>query len=565
MRKVYTSIVSVVFVAALSLCAAVYEIGPQKPYEKIGNVPWGALLPGDSVLIHYRSEPYKEKWVICLKGTANDPIVISGVADNQGQLPVIDGNEAVTDTQFNFWNEERGLIKIGGANNPADIMPEYIVLQNLDIQSAREGYTFTGRYGITNYFKNAAAVYIEKGEHITIRNCVLRDCGNGLFSASQSKDVLVEACYIYDNGHEDSIYEHNNYTESQGITFQYNRFGPLRDGCLGNNLKDRSSGCVIRYNWIEGGNRQLDLVQSDHQHIVFDPAYAKTFVYGNTLIEPDKAGNSQICHYGGDDYDSLQNFRKGMLYFYHNTIVSTRSNNTTLLRLSSDDESADVRNNSIYVTASGSHLAIVDSAGKAIDLRNNWLNTGWVKSHTDQNANVNDSGSNITGAEPGFLNFAKQDFRLLVTSPCKSGATMPAQECIAEHSPKLEYVKHQSYKDRYADAVPDIGAFECDPNMDSKFHPVKNTLKAPATWCSPNPFTHSTVLHITMPDMRNSEVVIYNNAGQVVRTIRANSYLLNYLTWDGRDNAGGFLPGGLYYYYTYGITTVAGGRIILIR
>ena len=151
----YNCLIAILFLPLVnfSVKAINYEVGPQKPYNEIGRVPWKTLAPGDSVLIYYKDIPYKEKWVICNKGTAENPIVVSGVPSNQGVLPVIEGNEAVTDTQFNYWNEERGLIKIGGANSPPDTMPEYIIVQNLDIKSAREGYTFTGRYGITNYFK----------------------------------------------------------------------------------------------------------------------------------------------------------------------------------------------------------------------------------------------------------------------------------------------------------------------------------------------------------------------------------------------------------------------------
>ena len=80
-----------------------------------------------------------------------------------------------------------------------------------------------------------------------MRNCALHDCGNGFFASSQSSDVIVEGCQIYDNGIEGSIYEHNNYTEARGIIFQFNHFGPLRTGCPGNNLKDRSAGwCEVQ-------------------------------------------------------------------------------------------------------------------------------------------------------------------------------------------------------------------------------------------------------------------------------------------------------------------------------
>jgi len=45
-----------------------------------------------------------------------------------------------------------------------------------------------------------------------------------------TKDLLVEGCDLYDNGIENSLYQHNVYTEALGITFRYNRLGPLRAG-----------------------------------------------------------------------------------------------------------------------------------------------------------------------------------------------------------------------------------------------------------------------------------------------------------------------------------------------
>ena len=69
---------------------------------------------------------------------------------------------------------------------------------------------------------------------------------------------------------------------------------------LGNNLKDRSAGLVVRYNWLEGGNRLLDLVESDFPSYYENPSYRNTYVYGNVLVEQD-GGNSQVIHYGGDN------------------------------------------------------------------------------------------------------------------------------------------------------------------------------------------------------------------------------------------------------------------------
>src|SRR5690606_4653520 len=121
---------------------------------------------------------------------------------------------------------------------------------------------------------------------------------------------VIRGNHLFGNGNVDSIYEHNSYTESKGITFEFNHYGALCDGCLGNNLKDRSSGTHIRYNWIENGNRQLDLVDSDHDELTSDTDYLDTYVYGNLLIEAEGEGNRQIIHYGGDG-ESLDTYRKG--------------------------------------------------------------------------------------------------------------------------------------------------------------------------------------------------------------------------------------------------------------
>jgi hypothetical protein len=148
-------------------------------------------------LIYWRSTPYKEKWVICRQGTQAAPITVRGVPGPAGELPVIDGNGATTRSALNYWNETRAVIKIGGANVPADTLPKFITLENLDIRSARPPYTFVAANGSTQaYANNASSIYVEKGENITVRNCIIHDSGNGFFVASSdalaSRNILVE-------------------------------------------------------------------------------------------------------------------------------------------------------------------------------------------------------------------------------------------------------------------------------------------------------------------------------------------------------------------------------------
>src|SRR5712692_6923453 len=426
------------------LAAATYEVGPGKSLAAIADVSWATLAAGDTVLIHWRPEPYKEKWVICRQGTAEAPITLRGVPGPEGQLPVIDGDGATTPAPLNFWNEVRGVIKIGGANIPPDTMPRYITIESLDIRSGRPPFTFTGRAHVTEtYAINAAAIYIEKGENIIIRGSILHDSGNGLFIGSAnpnvSRDILIERNYIYDNGNTGSGFEHNSYTEALGIVFQFNHYGPLRAGANGNNLKDRSAGLVVRYNWIESGNRELDLVDAGDVVLLSDPHYRETRVYGNILIEPDGAGNRQIVHYGGDSA-ATANYRKGTLFFYNNTVVSTRTDRTTLFRLSTNEQRSESRNNIFYATAGGRTVSLLDADG-AIELSHNWIQPGWVRSFGDFRGAVSDDGTMMEGASPGFLSEAEQDYRLAPESSAVDAGT-PVGELA------WQYVKHQSGEPR---------------------------------------------------------------------------------------------------------------------
>lgn len=441
----------------LPSAAVDYHVGPHQALAEIEQVPWESLNAGDTVNIHWRSEPYRSKWVLCRQGTAGNPISVRGISNESGELPVIDGIDAKTRGQLNFWNEDRGVIKIGGANNPPDTMPRHITIENLDIRSGRPPYRFTGRHGETPYRSNAASVYIEKGEHIVVRGCVLRDSGNGLFIGGDVKHAMIDSCYIYDNGIEGSIYEHNTYTTASGLVYQFNRFGKLRTGCLGNNLKDRSAGLVVRYNWIEDGNRQLDLVDSSGHDPSVD--YHTTLVYGNVLIEHDGEGNSQIVHYGGDS-GSTGRYRKGTLYFYHNTVVSYRGGNTTLFRLSTNDESVECWNNILYVTAPGSRFALINDAGAAVFHRN-FIKPNWTVSHSGSiSGTVTVMADTIAGENPYFTDIDKKDFFLDDRSLCVDQAIPLPFPALSDHAVRYQYLPHRTFGQRPLDHRLDIGAFE---------------------------------------------------------------------------------------------------------
>jgi hypothetical protein len=328
-----------------------------------------------------------------------------------------------------------------------------------------------------NYINNAASIYVEKGEHIIIRNCILDDSGNGLFVGSSdpypSRDFLIEGNYIHDNGNVGSAFEHNNYTEALGIVFQYNRFGPLRAGTQGNSLKDRSAGLVVRYNWIEGGNREMDLVDAEDSNVIAtDPSYHSTFVYGNVIIEPTNDGNSQLIHYGGDS-GTTTIYRKGTLYLYNNTLVSNRTDHTTLLRLSTNGETCDFRNNIVYPNLAGNTIALLDDAG-VLNLTHNWFKPGKVSTFGTLDGVINDDGTSVTGSSPGFTDVTNQDYHLAAGSAAINAGAALLPAVLPANAPVMQYHKHQAGDPRPMDATLDMGAYEystavsrCDLNADT--------------------------------------------------------------------------------------------------
>jgi hypothetical protein len=393
---------------------------------------------------------------------------VRGVPGPNGERPVLDGDGATTRAQLDYYSRDRGVIKIGGSSVPfadgINVMPQWLVIENLEIRGARPPNTYRAPNGnLESYSKPASSIYLEFGENVTVRNCDLHDNGNGFFAFSSdeiaTRNLLMEANYIHDNGNVGSNFEHNVYVEAIGVTYQYNHFGPPLPGAGGNNLKDRSAGLVVRYNWIEGSNRQLDLVDAEDSSIVrAHPRYAATHVYGNVLIEHPNSGNNDIVYYGGDS-GVPQNYRKGTLHFYANTVVSDRTDNTRLFRMATNSESTDARNNVAYVTAAGGNLKVLDDYGK-LKLSQNWFKTGWSPFNVGNPHGTIINNGTVTGSSPEFVSLAGQDFHLMSSSPCiDEGAPLNAK-VLPNHNVVREYVKHQQNAPRAVNGPFDIGAYE---------------------------------------------------------------------------------------------------------
>jgi len=439
------------------VAAAEYHVGPGQSRATPDRVPWDALKAGDAVTIHWRAEPYRCKWVLACRGTAEAPITIRGLPGPQGEMPILDGANAITPPALDFWAGERGVIKIGPAGFAQDAVPGHIVIENLDITGARPGNFFASRQGLLAYSDAASSIYVERGDHITVRNCRLHGCANGFFTAFETAEIRLEACRIYDNGVAGSIYQHNSYTESAGMIYEGNYFGPLTADARGNNIKDRSAGLIVRYNWIEGGNRQLDLVDAeDSEEIRSDPRYDRAFVYGNVLIETAGSGNNQVVHFGGDNGPE-ETFRHGPLFFFNNTVISERPDKTCLLRLSTNGVSARVFNNILLTTADGNLLSILDETG-VVELRNNLLRPRWRQSHGDLSGLIRVE-KNVETDDPVVKDIPGRNLGLLQGSPAMDRGTAAPQNYPVER----QFHPSAGSSPRAASGTLDLGAFEYAP------------------------------------------------------------------------------------------------------
>lgn len=363
LQSLFGDQIAVITASAGTGSPQVYDIGPGHAYEDIADLDWSQLGPGDTVNIHYKPGGYHELFQISTRGTADNWITINGVPDPAtGQLPIIDGLEAVLDPQFkSSYAPLHGSGAIVVGTRPGYVSgyrPGYITIQNLQVQRAYAGNdpnTFTDYDGaLKAYTTVGAGIYLYRADHITIRDCIITDNGEGIFGAGQASfdrlmtDITVSSNEIYNNGNLGTNRTHNTYLEAIDTVYEYNHYGPLRAGAGGNGLKDRSVGVVVRGNYIEGGAHELQLPASENQVnlALTIPRYHRAMVYGNVIV--DGPGNvSGPVEYGGETHTALG--RKGVLYLYHNTIV-VQSDKSAVWRvnavgLNSTSETLDARNN----------------------------------------------------------------------------------------------------------------------------------------------------------------------------------------------------------------------------
>ena len=568
-------IIITIIILYTQLFATVYKVGPGQTYTDLGSVPWLTLTAGDTVLIYWKSTPYASKIFVRVSGTEENPIVIKGVPNSNGELPVITGENATTDPQFagyfsSEWTEDLGLFLIHRNVNvePYDddsYKPKHLIFEYLELTGTKPSNTFTDQFGNTRHYNEfSSAIHALESDNLTIRHCKIHDNAQGIFTNSNgntegsiSRNTLIEYNEIWGNGNADEDgTEHNVYIQSAGTVIQFNKFGSLRPGSVGANIKDRSAGTIIRYNWIEGSARILDLVETEDaaEIMMNEPNYHDVYVYGNVIINDLKKDpfGVNLIHFGYDN--SPVEAKRGTLYFYNNTVFLKGDKEDwwyiNLFDIPDDQDTSTTEGtvalyNNIIQREGTTHLQLMRDGGTLTFYENNWVNEDYTPLADGATAQANYVANPILGTDPGFTNTAEEDFTLLDSSPCiNQSGNLPAH-IVNNYPLDKEYVKHANEKDRpLIGSAYDLGAFESNKIVSVRSDiSINNKLELFQNY--PNPFNPTTNIVFTLPSDTNVKLIIVNSLGEEITEIingykKAGFYKYTF------DASG--LPSGVYFY-----------------
>jgi hypothetical protein len=308
-----------------------YDVGGGNNHSaELDGVPWQSLQPGDVVNIYYRAEPYRHKILLSEQGTAANPIVINGVTNASGVRPTIHAANAVS-VNPQEWNDayQSSLIMINKRNMTGTYgeNAEYYEIKNLRLTGVRPSNSYTHNGVTTNYVGFARAIWSAGGQYITVEGMVFEDNGSGIFiqanddPGSLSKAWTVRGSKFENNGNHNR--DHQLYFQAVADPGEFNivegnYFAPPTPGQESiAQLKMRSVGAVVRYNWFNSAHRTLDIVEAqdaipDYMYDHYSQAeilryYRSSYVYGNVFVNDLSANDGQPAarplHIGADSFD----------------------------------------------------------------------------------------------------------------------------------------------------------------------------------------------------------------------------------------------------------------------
>ena len=374
-----------------------YEVGPTQTYTTLSAAMTAIYNAnswvGSTVRVHNEDTTgkspttYTEYIQIKSGGTATQPFRICGVPDAQGNLPIIDGNNATgaswvstgaaagygvvslwsgPPTPYGNFNGMNPISSINGGV-VAYPQPQYAVVEGLNIKNGNSDnsyYTPTG--SLTTYVVGASCVNARTGIYDVIRGNEISYCDNGTFAdfnGDNSGWAIFEGLtdwegnHIHDNAVDvtnGNGFIHQLYIQGWLQLVQFNVIDKITLGAGGSNYKDRGVGTIFRYNYLADGEgnpptgpgRVIDAGDNeDSAYWLFPWEYIpNNWAGGDTMGANLVAAWNDLWHsyymYGNVMQNSISNWvvhymgdhgyptqdRTGWLDYYDNTINASTTN-----------------------------------------------------------------------------------------------------------------------------------------------------------------------------------------------------------------------------------------------
>ena len=336
---------------ALSLFGATYEVGPGKPYADPLNLPWTQLADGDTIKVYYSPEPYRRFMFV---GWSN--FTIECVRSEDGKRPIFDADGAIGTKKVSFMNWDRGLFRVNWSDSPPTRLLENVTIRGCEIRnvwrdkSPQTGVLnkgFAGEDRPNGQYQpwpdNGAGIQATWVKNIVIEDNYIHDSkiGVAIFGAGTN---ISSNCTIRNNQFEnlgrDDSQSHVTYTECVGESI-YNNHSKQPPG-WSSVFKSRGICTKIYNNWIDGGDRVVDLVDSLLLRTTY-PTSCPDIVANNYITRENAIDNDAYIHFGGDGKD-LAGYRT-QLYVLNNTIDTNRTLGNILVRTSAWTQTVVVLNN----------------------------------------------------------------------------------------------------------------------------------------------------------------------------------------------------------------------------
>ena len=342
-----------------------YEVGAGKAYPTISATPaltgwapgtimrvWNTDTTGSNPTV------YNEYYNVQKSGTPAQPIIICGVADSQGNLPIMDGTNAKAQSDVDIAAGDGLIILWPGASHygywqDGSAGPSYVSITGLHLRNANSNLNrySPGSSSSSPWSNFSGCINWRAGSFIDISGNQMENCSNGLFSddndanawATITQNLTFMGNHVQGAGDPNyPVSTHQLYVQTYYALAEGNRLDNPSQ-YVGSQVKWRGVEGIFRYNYLgDGAERLFDLVDnqdgpdymtfefyfSDGQWANGDTAGAnviaayqessqKDFIYGNELLSTT---SEAAIHYAGDQGTTGILNRSGILHFYSNTL-----------------------------------------------------------------------------------------------------------------------------------------------------------------------------------------------------------------------------------------------------